>query len=116
MSPSEKAEQIVRMHLPDGPEAARLGLTEAIRWAIVQGQIEARRPPEVELARAPAIVQQIVSFVDEYLLRMRGANYVEQANELEALRARVAAAHGLSQACDASGGKKLMGKAQMARG
>jgi hypothetical protein len=97
LSPAEVAEQIAKQYLPDAPEGKRYALAEAIRWAVLQGQIEARQPPEVELARAPAIVKQIVNFVDHFLLRMRGASYAEQANELETARGRVLAAHGIAE-------------------
>lgn len=70
-------------------------MAEAIRRAIIQGQIAARQPPEVELTRAPAIVKQIVSFVDHYMSRMRGASYAEQANVLQACRTKVLALHGI---------------------
>lgn len=91
MSPAETGERIALAHLADAEPAARLALAEDIRWAIVQGQIAARQPPELELVRADAIVRQLVSFTDDLLLRMPGASYAEQANALEACRARVLA-------------------------
>lgn len=89
MSPAETARGIAERHLQDASEGDREALTEAIRWAIIQGQIAARQPPEVELTRAPAIVNQIVWFVDHWLVRMRGANYAEQANALQECRSKV---------------------------
>ena len=112
MTPAQAAEQIARTHLPDGPKAAQLGLAEAIRWAIVRGQIDARQPPEVELARAPAIVRDIVDLVDGYLVRMRGASYVELANELRTVRTRLLAAHGIVPDKPVDGTKKPGGKAE----
>lgn len=109
MNPTEKAQQIVDSHIPEGGAVDRGALADAIRWAIVQGQIAARQPPEVTLDQAPAIARQIVWFIDDYLRRMRGASYVVQADALRYCRARVLELHGI---VPLSGQRKLVAKAK----
>lgn len=94
-SAAETGRTIAEVHLPDGTEMSRARLAEAIRWAIIQGQIEARQPPKLPHATAPMIVRQIVCFVDDYLLRLYGADYVELANKLQHCKTRVFKLHGV---------------------
>ena len=102
MTASQVAKRIVDTHAPELPERAEL--EEAIRLAIVQWQIEARQPVEMSPLQACGIAYQIVVFVDDWNARLRGSDYPEQANELQALRGRVLAVLGIAE-------KKPVGKA-----
>lgn len=90
MTPEQAAADIVAQHLPDLPEVRAYALREAIRWAMVQQRIEARRPPELPAQHLPAVVEEIVWFIDDYEIRV-GADYVSHIRALRECKARVLA-------------------------
>jgi hypothetical protein len=97
-TPAEVADGIVEAHIPERSKISRLALSDAIRWAIIQGQNEARQPLGLSGEHIPAIVRQFVGFTDDYCARLHGAGYDKAANALEACRARVLAIHGMANA------------------
>jgi hypothetical protein len=104
VTPVEEARRIVDQYAPE--IGRREELMEAIRWAIVQGQIAAKQPPELPASMAGTIVYQVLFFVDEVLDRLRGSDVVEQANELRLVRARVVRMFGITPLNNADVHKK----------
>ncbi len=97
MDPVETAKRIVFTHLPDAPERKRQSLVEEIRWAIVQGQIEARQPLELPPAAAASIVYEILFFIDEYMDRLQGACYTVQLRQLQVARRKILKLHKIAE-------------------
>ncbi|MGP0071220.1 MAG: hypothetical protein ACLPWF_04720 [Bryobacteraceae bacterium] len=112
MNPTLVAQSIAEQHLAAAPAAARLALAEDIRWAIIQGQIAARQPPELPPSMASTIVYRILHFVDEYRARL-GSGAPELENLLRQARAEVCALHGITPVEDApvGGQRKPMARA-----
>jgi len=94
-SPEQEAKRIVEAHVPHYAEIDRGALADAIRWAIMQGQITARQPLNVTPDQVPAIAYQIISFVEDYATTLHASSYCRVANELAACKRRVLALHGI---------------------
>lgn len=82
MTPPDRARLIMETFFKPGVRLNKAALEEEIRWALVQAHIEALQPPELE-RNAPAIVVQIMAFIQDYRIRLRSAQYAEQANALQ---------------------------------
>jgi hypothetical protein len=95
VNPYQQAREIVEANVPEDSGVERAALVEAIRRAILLGQIEARQPLELTPEMAPAIVYQIVSFVDDYCARLHQSGYPVAANALQTCKRRVLAIHGI---------------------
>lgn len=86
--------RIVETHVREGlPISDPAQLADDIRRAIVQGQVAARQPEELDTERVSAIVWQIVQFIHEYEMKLNAAVYPDQANALQECKRRVLALH-----------------------
>jgi hypothetical protein len=94
-SPAQTGKRIAEAHIPLDSQISRVALAEDIRWAIIQGQIEAQQPLELSRSQAATIVYQIVSFVDEYCVRLSHSSYPKQISALDECRRRVLKVHGI---------------------
>jgi hypothetical protein len=91
MTAWEKAHSIVENCCPQGSPINRKALREAIRWAIVQADLERRQPKELTPAQAGSMAYQILYFVDEWTRVFHECAYPTQANRLAACRASIIA-------------------------
>jgi hypothetical protein len=112
MTPYELAKQIVEEHVPESSRVRRSSLIEAIRRAILLGQIEARKPLDVTPQMVPAIVYQFVDFVNDYRERLQYEEYPAAANALQDCIREVLALHGVEPAISR---KPVAGEARPAR-
>jgi hypothetical protein len=92
MTAQEQAEAIVNEYCPEGGRIQRRGLVDAIRWAIIQADIQRRQPQGFTAAQAGSVAYQLAFMIDEFThggIHQRG--YPEQANWLAAGRRDLAA-------------------------